>query len=130
MGNQHSAAVTKERSTLRLPIHCVEMHVVIVRALFFVASCPCNRQSTYPGRTRSDNLTCCLNQTCCLTQSPLTDTGPTTPNSDLVRYSRGRYHGDRRPSSDDSFHSPTVIPPSALDKPSILKRYHRRRTTR
>ena len=31
---------------------------------------------------------------------------------------------------DDSFHSPTVIPQSALDKPSIMKRYHRRRTTR
>ena len=29
----------------------------------------------------------------------------------------GRYHGGRRPSSDDSLHSPTVIPPSALDKP-------------
>ena len=43
---------------------------------------------------------------------------------------RGRYHGGRRQSSDDSFHSPTVIPPSALDKPSIMKRYHRRRTTR
>ena len=41
---------------------------------------------------------------------------------------RGRYHGGRRPSSDDSLHSPTVIPPSALDKPSIMKRYHRRRT--
>ena len=41
---------------------------------------------------------------------------------------RGRYHGGRRPSSDDSFHSPTVIPPSALDKPSIVKRYHLRRT--
>ena len=40
----------------------------------------------------------------------------------------GRYHGGRRPSCDDSFHSPTVIPPSALDKPSIMKRYHRRRT--
>ena len=26
---------------------------------------------------------------------------------------QGRYHGGRRPSSDDSFHSPTVIPPSA-----------------
>ena len=26
-----------------------------------------------------------------------------------------------------SFHSPTVIPPTALDKPSIRKRYHRRR---
>ena len=46
------------------------------------------------------------------------------------RRSEGRYHGGRRPSSDDSFHSPTVIPPSALDKPSIMKRYHRRRTTR
>ena len=43
---------------------------------------------------------------------------------------RGRYHGGRRPSSDDSLHSPTVIPPSALDKPSIMKRYHRRPTTR
>ena len=58
---------------------------------------------------------------------------------------RGQYHGGRLPSSDDSFHSPTVIPPSALDKPSIMKRptvtppsaldkpsimkrYHRRRT--
>ena len=37
----------------------------------------------------------------------------------------GRYHGGPQPSSDDSFHSPTVIPPSALDKPSIMKRYHR-----
>ena len=42
----------------------------------------------------------------------------------------GRYHGGRRPSSDDSFHSPTVISPSAPDKPSITKHYHRRRTTR
>ena len=40
----------------------------------------------------------------------------------------GRYHGGRPPSSDDSFHSPTVIPPSALDKPNIMKRYHCRRT--
>ena len=42
----------------------------------------------------------------------------------------GRYHGGRRPPSDDSFHSPTVIPHSALDKPSIMTRSHRRRTTR
>ena len=41
---------------------------------------------------------------------------------------RGRCHGGRQPSNDNSFHSPTVIPPSALDKPSIMKRYHRRRT--
>ena len=41
---------------------------------------------------------------------------------------RGWYHGGRRPSSDDSLHSPTVIPPSTLDKPSIVKRNHRRRT--
>ena len=40
------------------------------------------------------------------------------------------YHGGRQPSSVDSFHSPTIIPPSALDKPSIMKRYHRRWTTR
>ena len=39
---------------------------------------------------------------------------------------QGPYHGGRRPSSDDSLHSPTVIPPSALDKPSIVNRYHRR----
>ena len=31
----------------------------------------------------------------------------------------GRCHGGRRPSSDDSFHSPTIIPPSALEKPTI-----------
>ena len=43
-----------------------------------------------------------------------------------VLASWGRYHGGRRPSSDDSFHSPTVIPPSALDKSSIMKSYHRR----
>ena len=42
----------------------------------------------------------------------------------------GRYHGGRRPSSDDSFHSPTVIPLSALDKQSIMKHYHRRRATK
>ena len=41
---------------------------------------------------------------------------------------RGRYHGGRPPSSDHSLHSPTVIPPSALDKPSIMKRYHYRWT--
>ena len=43
---------------------------------------------------------------------------------------RGRYHGGRRLSSDDSLNSPNVILPSALDKPSIIKRYHRQRTTR
>ena len=40
---------------------------------------------------------------------------------------RGRYHGDGPPSSDDSCHSPTVIPPSTIDKSSIMERYHRRR---
>ena len=59
------------------------------------------------------------------------------PPSSLVRkdyvcWSKiwGRCHGGWRPSSDHSFHSPTVIPPSALDKPSIMKRLHRRGTTR
>ena len=42
------------------------------------------------------------------------------------RQTWGQYHGGRRPSSDDSLHSPTVIQPSAVDKPSIMKRYHRR----
>ena len=51
----------------------------------------------------------------------------TTPG---LAVTRGRYHGGRRPSSDDSVHSPTVIPPSTLDRPSSMKRYHRRRTTR
>ena len=37
------------------------------------------------------------------------------------KMTRGLYDGGRRPSSDDSFHSPTVTPPSALDKPSIMK---------
>ena len=40
------------------------------------------------------------------------------------------YHGGRRPSSDNSFHSPTIIPPSALDKPSIMKRCHHRQMKR
>ena len=40
--------------------------------------------------------------------------------------SMGTYHGGWQPSCDDSLHSPTVIPPSALDKPSIMKRYHHR----
>ena len=44
-----------------------------------------------------------------------------------LTYFKGRYHEGRRRSSD---HSPAVIPPSALNKPSIMKRYHRRRTTR
>ena len=38
-------------------------------------------------------------------------------NQNIVLVIWGRYHGGRRPSSDDSFHSPTVIPPSALNKP-------------
>ena len=42
----------------------------------------------------------------------------------------GQYHGGQRPSSDDSFPSPAAIPPSAFDKPSIMKRYHHRWTTR
>ena len=46
----------------------------------------------------------------------------------VSKYTRGRYHGGRRPSSDDSFHSPTVIPPSSLDKSSIMKPYHHRQT--
>ena len=41
----------------------------------------------------------------------------------------GQYHGDQRPSCDDSYHSQTVIPPSTLNKPSIMKHYHRRRMT-
>ena len=38
---------------------------------------------------------------------------------------RNQYHGGRRPSRDDC---PTVIPPTALNKPSIIRRYHGRRT--
>ena len=41
---------------------------------------------------------------------------------------RGWYHGGRQPSSDNSLHSPTVIPLLALDKPSIMKHYHHRWT--
>ena len=48
--------------------------------------------------------------------------------TEQTKPSWGRYYGGRRPSSVDSLHSPTVIPPSALDRPSIMKRYHRRRT--
>ena len=62
---------------------------------------------------------CTNNKDCPHTQSPV-----------LTRLTWGCYHGGRRPSSDDSFHSPTAIPPSALDKPSIMKRYHHRWTRR
>ena len=51
-----------------------------------------------------------------------------SPASVTVTDTSGRYHGGRRPSNDDSFHGPTVIPPSALDKLSIMKRYHHQRT--
>ena len=81
--------------------------------------------------------------------TPLTDEGggkpPTTssgkrhnlekpenqpPTGTRMPHSKDRYYGGRRQSSDDSFHSPAGIPPSALDKLSIMKRYHRLRTTR
>ena len=39
----------------------------------------------------------------------------------VCRWPWGRYHGGRRLSSEDSFHSPTTIPSSALDKPRIMK---------
>ena len=42
----------------------------------------------------------------------------------------GIMEADDRHNYDDSLHSPAVIPPSALDKPSIMKRYQRRRATR
>ena len=61
-----------------------------------------------------------------VSQSAITGTGVSL----LPEYAyqpRGRYHWGRRPSSDDSFHSPTVFPLSALNKPSIMKRYHRLR---
>ena len=64
----------------------------------------------------------------------LWDPGDRTSNNETERYAVlrygtwGRYHGGQRPSSDDSFHGPTVIPPSALDKPSNVKSYHRRRS--
>ena len=67
-----------------------------------------------------------LRSTCYPTQSQYTDRG--LSGVPIFKSTWGRYHGGRRPSSDDSFHSPAVIPPSALDKPSITKRYHRRWT--
>ena len=93
----------------------------------------------------SDSCTCChtdtevTDQAVYLARSQSTDPEPPSPTScperqtpvrvaTKVLYFWGRYHGGRRPSSDDSFHSPAVIPPSALDKPSITKRYHPRRT--
>ena len=78
----------------------------------------------YWGRISVENVTCshaeleAADGTSCITQPQCVGT--------VVNW--GRYHGGRRPSSNDSLHSPTVIPPSALDKPSIMKRYHRRPT--
>ena len=67
-----------------------------------------------------------LNHVCGLTDTQATKTS--FPPGYFRMKTWGRYHGGRRQSSDDSFHSPTVIPPSAIDEPSIMKRYHRRRT--
>ena len=61
----------------------------------------------------------------------LTNTGRKRQTTDSYSHNkliRGWYHGGRQLSCDNSFHSPTVIPPSELDKPSIIKRYHHRRT--
>ena len=62
------------------------------------------------------------------TQACLSQKARQSPQSAVVSppVHRGRYHGGRRPSSDDSLHSPTVIPPSALDKQSLTTQ----RTTR
>ena len=49
------------------------------------------------------------------------------PSDCQLDWTWGRYHGGRRPSSDNSFHSPAIISPSSLDKPSIMKCYHHRR---
>ena len=71
---------------------------------------------------------------CFLSPVPLQLGHETVPADLAVRRSPrkrqawGRYHGGRPPSSDDSFHSPIFILPSALDKPSIMKCCHRRRT--
>ena len=42
----------------------------------------------------------------------------------------GRYHRERRSSTDDRFHSPTVAGRWVLDLKGIMKRYHPWRTTR
>ena len=49
-------------------------------------------------------------------------------NADDHHYPGGWYHGGRRTSTDDSFHSPAGIGPSARHKRSITKRAHRRLT--
>ena len=121
---------------------CLVCFALVLFACLFVlvANHPSNTNISQ-GRICTDSLTSCYNeiqpanQTSCL----IAETGPTSPNTGWVATrlsvsshwydsTRGRYHGGRRPSSDDSLHSPTVIPPSALDTPSITKRYHRRRT--
>ena len=66
-------------------------------------------------------------QTCCHTETEVADQTFYITQSQYAD-TRGWYHGGQRPSSDDSLHSPTVIPPLALAKPSIMKHYHRRRT--
>ena len=45
-----------------------------------------------------------------------------------IMHTRSRYHGVWRPSSNNNIHSPTVSPPSTLDKLSIMKCYHHRQT--
>ena len=78
-----------------------------------------------PRLATQDHWLSCTSVTFSLTPQPghhshsLSCTSPTS--------GAGIMEADDR-QSDDSFHSLTVIPPSALDKPSIIKRYHRRQT--
>ena len=84
----------------------------------------CHRESSLVALTQPEK---CLKATVArVVVTPFVSAGLTN-RSDRRRGAWGQYHGGRRP-SDDSFHSPAVIPPSALDKPSIMKHYHRRRT--
>ena len=88
------------------------------------------------ARSHSTDFT--LHWTCAVWSSQISCWFPNRPQCHeciwgfpfLALMSWRRYHGGQRPSSDDSLHSPTAIPPSALDKSSIIKRYHRQRTTR
>ena len=85
--------------------------------------------SNSTGFVRQESITVTERRTrTCLSIERCNSILASNPARQSEYFIRSRYHGGRRPSSDDSLHSPFVIPPSALDKPSIMKHYHRRRT--
>ena len=119
---QSTAAVDSRQVSLGLLVPSEQICVCDLTGGIALVGCLLN----VPARVSQGRI-CQDNRTCCHT---LVEAAGIIcrPTQSQYSHTRARYHGGRRPSSDDNFHSPTVIPPSALDKSSIMKRCHHRQT--